>query len=84
MFLPQMPEEKHSTNLCTHTGVAQHKLPCVGNAFPGSVPFILGLFPLFVLLFSEINFPYFCFSSAHHLQKGTIFLAFSLFSYVNP
>lgn len=56
--------------------------PCVGNAFPGS--FILGLFPLFVILFSDINFPYFCFSSVQPLQKGTIFWAFSLFSYVNP
>lgn len=57
---------------------------CVGNDFPGSVPFILGLFPLFVLLFSDINFPYFYFSSVQHLQKGTIFSDFFLFSYVNP
>lgn len=84
MFLPWMSEKKHTTNLCIHTGMAQHKLPLWIKAFPGTVPFILGLFPLFVLLFSEINFPYFCFSSVHHLRKGRIFSAFSLFSYANP
>lgn len=40
---------------------------CASNDFPGSVPFILCLFPLFVLLFSDINFPYFYFSSVQHL-----------------
>lgn len=68
--------------------VGSCKLPLcwspVCKAFPDSVHFFLGLFYLFILLFSDISFSYLCFSSVGHHWKWTIFLVFSLFSFVNP
>lgn len=81
--------KRNALQMCAFkTRVGWGKLPLcwspVCNAFPHSVHFSLGLFSLFVLLFSDISFSYLCCSSVGHQWKWTIFLVFSLFSYVNP